>query len=47
MGDIMIINGKKIKAKDFAKMAGVSRKTIVKYYAMPREQYEKENLLLN
>lgn len=42
MGDIMIINGKKIKAKDFAKMAGVSRKTIVKYYAMPREQYEKE-----
>ncbi|MGU5311747.1 HTH domain-containing protein, partial [Escherichia coli] len=36
----MIINGKKVKAKDLAEMAGVSRRTVVKYYAMPREAYE-------
>ncbi|EAB4685027.1 TPA: HTH domain-containing protein [Escherichia coli] len=38
----MIINGKKVKAKDLAEMAGVSRRTVVKYYAMPREVYEDE-----
>lgn len=32
-GDItMIINGKKIKAKDLAKQAEVSRSTVIKYY---------------
>ncbi|HBR2016646.1 TPA: HTH domain-containing protein [Klebsiella pneumoniae] len=38
----MKINGKTIKAKELAEMAGVSRRTVVKYYAMPREDYEDE-----
>jgi len=38
----MNINGKKIKAKELAEMAGVSRRTVVKYYAMPRDTYEEE-----
>lgn len=38
----MIINGKYVKASELAKMAGVSRKTICKYYAQDREEYEKE-----
>lgn len=38
----MIINGKYVKASELAKMAGVSRKTICKYYAQDREEYEQE-----
>lgn len=38
----MIINGKYVKAGELAKMAGVSRKTICKYYAQDREEYEEE-----
>jgi len=38
----MIIKGKNIKAKDLAKEAGVSRKTVVKYYGIPREDYERQ-----
>ncbi|EAN6152392.1 plasmid replication protein [Salmonella enterica] len=38
----MIINGKKIKAKDLAKAARVSRSTVIKYYGIPREDYLKE-----
>ncbi|WJM84819.1 plasmid replication protein [Dickeya chrysanthemi] len=38
----MIVNGKKIKAKDLAKMAGVSRSTVIKYYGITRDEYEKE-----
>jgi len=38
----MNINGKKIKAKELAEMAGVSRRTVVKYYAMSRDTYEEE-----
>ena len=38
----MIINGKKIKAKDLAKLAEVSRSTVIKYYGISREDYLKE-----
>ncbi|HEC8349168.1 MULTISPECIES: hypothetical protein [Providencia] len=38
----MIINGKKYKAAELAKLTNVSRKTIVKYYGQPREEYEQE-----
>lgn len=38
----MIINGKKFKAAELAKLTNVSRKTIVKYYGQPREEYEQE-----
>ncbi|EEP7649052.1 plasmid replication protein, partial [Salmonella enterica] len=38
----MIINGRKIKAKDLAKQAGVSRSTVIKYYGISREEYERE-----
>ncbi|ELY4724311.1 MULTISPECIES: plasmid replication protein [Cronobacter] len=38
----MIINGKKIKAKDLAKTAGVSRSTVIKYYGITREDYESQ-----
>ncbi|MBN3239839.1 plasmid replication protein [Pectobacterium versatile] len=38
----MIINGKKIRAKDLAKAAGVSRSTVIKYYGITREVYERE-----
>ena len=38
----MIINGKYVKASELAKMAGVSRKTICKYYAQDRSEYEEE-----
>ncbi|EKS7812710.1 plasmid replication protein [Edwardsiella piscicida] len=38
----MIVNGKKIKAKDLAKMAGVSRSTVIKYYGITRDEYERE-----
>ena len=38
----MIINGKKIKAKDAAEFAEVSRSTVIKYYGISREDYLKE-----
>ncbi|MCZ4060228.1 hypothetical protein O3W44_15640 [Pantoea sp. LMR881] len=38
----MIINGKKIKAKDLAKQAGLSRSTVIKCYGTSREEYERE-----
>lgn len=38
----MINNGKKIKAKDLAKAAGVSRSTVIKYYGITREDYERQ-----
>jgi len=38
----MKINGKNIKAKELADMAGVSRRTVVKHFAMPRDDYEGE-----
>lgn len=38
----MIVNGKKIKAKDLAKAAEVSRSTVIKYYGISRENYERE-----
>ncbi|WP_368082919.1 hypothetical protein [Klebsiella oxytoca] len=38
----MIINGKKIKAKDLAKLAEASRSTVIKYYGISREDYLKE-----
>jgi len=38
----MIIDGKKIKAKDLAIAAGVSRSTVIKYYGIPREDYERQ-----
>lgn len=37
-----MINGKKIKAKDLAKEAGVSRSTVIKYYGINRDEYLKE-----
>ncbi|HCJ7750464.1 TPA: plasmid replication protein [Citrobacter freundii] len=37
----MIINGKLITAKDLAKAAGVSRSTVIKYYGISRENYER------
>lgn len=38
----MIINGKKIKAKELVEMTGRSERTIRKYFSQDREQYEKE-----
>lgn len=38
----MIINGKKIKAKEIMKMTGRSERTVRKYFSQPRETYEDE-----
>ncbi|XJB66372.1 plasmid replication protein (plasmid) [Escherichia coli] len=38
----MIINGKKIKAKEIAEMTGRSERTVRKYFSQPREVYEDE-----
>lgn len=38
----MIINGKKIKAKEIMEMTGRSERTVRKYFSQPREVYEDE-----
>ncbi|ENU0728881.1 TPA: plasmid replication protein [Escherichia coli] len=38
----MIINGKKIKAKEIMEMTGRSERTVRKYFSQSREVYEDE-----
>ncbi len=37
----MIINGKKIKAKEIMEMTGRCERTVRKYFSQPREDYEQ------
>ena len=37
----MIINGKKIKAKEIMEMTGRSERTVRKYFSQSRDDYEK------
>lgn len=38
----MIINGRKIEAKDLKKQMGASRSTVIKYDSISRGEYERE-----
>ena len=39
----MIINGKKIKAKEIMEMTGRSERTVRKYFSQSRDDYENSN----